>query len=212
MLIKDWMTSPVYVVSPDDSFSAAIRLAKERSVKHLPVVQDGKLVGILSDRDLKEAAPSSATSLDMYEINYLMEKTKVKDLMRLKVVTGRPDMPIEEAALLLYNHHIGCLPVVEGDRLVGIISDRDMYNVLVEITGVRRGGSRISVGLKDAPGSIKDAADIVRRFGFRVNSILSTPEKAAPGQRYVVLRIAGAGDLKGLTEEFEHTYAQFHII
>jgi len=212
MLVKDWMTMRVHTVGPDDSFSTAIHAVKEHKIKHLPVVdKSGTLVGMLSDRDIKEFGPSKATTLDIYELNYLLEKTKVKDVMKKKVITAPPDMPVEEAAQILHDHGFGCLPVLENGKLVGIISDRDMYKVLIEITGVRRGGIRISVGLRDEPGSIKEVADEVRKHGFRIQSILSTHEKAAPGQRYVVLRAGGAGDVKALEAELKSRYALLRL-
>jgi acetoin utilization protein AcuB len=213
MLVKDWMTTHVYTVTEDDSFSTAINTVKAHSIKHLPVVDKaGKLVGMLSDRDIKEFGPSKATTLEIYELNYLLDKTKVKDVMKKNVLTATPELPVEEAACILHDNSVGCLPIIDGEKLVGIISDRDIYKVLIEITGVRRGGLRISLGLKDEPGSIKVVADMVRKYGFRMQSILSTHEKAAPGQRYVVIRAGGNGDAKALEDELKSQYAGVRFI
>ena len=203
MLVRDWMTTGVATVTTESSISDAAALMREKRVKHLPVLKAGKLAGILSDRDIKQYLPSKGTSLDIYELNYLLAQTKVGDIMKSPVFTVAPETPVEEAAMAMHDRSIGCAPVVEGDRLVGIISDRDIFKVLVEITGVRSGGHRLAVNLEDRPGSIKDLADIVRAHGFRLLSILSSSEKSAPGQRYVVIRTRGNGDFEALKKDLE---------
>jgi acetoin utilization protein AcuB len=207
MLVKDWMTINAFSVTPEDSFSTAVAMVKDNKVKHLPVVDASHhVVGILSDRDIKEFAPSKATTLDIYELNYLLEKTTVKEVMKKKVLTATPDMPVEDAARIMHDQNVGCLPVVENNKLVGIISDNDIYEVLIEITGVRRGGLRVSLTINDEPGSIKVVADIIRKHGFRLLSILSSHEKAGPGQRYVVLRAFGPSDAKALEQELKASF------
>lgn len=207
MLVKDWMAAPVFTVGAEASISEVVNLMREKQVKHIPVVADGALLGVISDRDIKQYTPSKGTSLDIYEINYLLAKTKAREIMRAKVLTTSPETPVEEAAMVLYDNNIGCLPVVEGGKLVGIISDRDMYRVLVEITGARRGGVRVSLPVEDRPGSIREVGDLIRAHGFRLQSILSSNDKAAPDQRYVVLRVFGNGDQQALRKELESKYA-----
>lgn len=211
MLVKDWMTTYVHTVAPQEPIADAIQLMKEKNVRHLPVVDKGVVVGLLSDIDIKSYVPSKGTSLDVYELNYLLAKTTASQVMSKPVVTVSPDTPVEEAAMILFDQRLGCLPVVEGSKLVGIISDRDMYRVLVEITGARRGGARVSVALEDKPGSIKEVADIVRKHGYRLQSIMSTHEKAAPGQRYVVIRTHGDGDYEGLQRDLQQTYSNVRM-
>ncbi len=211
MFVKDWMTKRVYTVSPNDSVSDASKILKEKNIKHLPVLKDGKLKGILSDRDIKEYIPSKATSLDIYELHYLIAKTKVKEIMRKKVFTTTPDTPIEEAAMLMYDQNIGCLPVLDNGRLVGIISDRDIFKVLVDITGIRHGGHRIFLTIDDRPGSIKDVADIVRKHGFSLQSILTSYEGVKEGYRKVVIRTKGKGNFKSLRSELEATFRDVQI-
>lgn len=206
MFVKDWMAAPVFTVEPDASISEVVDLMRDKKVKHIPVAVNGVLKGVISDRDIKQYSPSKGTSLDIYELNYLLAKTKAKEIMKTKLLTTSPDIPVEEAAMLLYDNNIGCLPVVDGGKLVGIISDRDMYRILVEITGARRGGVRVSLPVEDRPGSIREVGDIIRSHGFRLQSILSTNERAAPGQRYVVLRVFGNGDQQLLKKELETTY------
>ena len=203
MFVSDWMTKRVFTVSPDDSITDAVKLMREKCIKHVPVLKDEKLKGIISDRDIKEFTPSKATTLDVYELHYLLAKTKVKEAMKSKVVTTAPNVPIEEAAMIMYDEGIGCLPVMEQGCLAGIISDKDIYRALVDITGVRHGGNRVYLVIEDRPGSIKEVADIIRKYGFRMQSILTSYERVKEGYRRVVIRIKGEGDFKGFKKELQ---------
>lgn len=199
MLVRDYMTIHVHTVMPDDTISDALCLMRQKKIKHLPVVTaDRQVAGIVSDRDIKEYIPSKGTSLDIYELNYLLARTNVDGIMKSPVLTAAPDMTVEEAAMIMHDKDIGCLPVVEDKKLVGIISDTDIFRVLIEITGVRSGGHRIAAVIDDASGSIKVLADVIREHGFRLQSIMSTSEKAPPGKRYVVIRTRGEGDFAAL--------------
>jgi len=211
MFVSDWMTKKVLTVSPDDFLSEAISLMKEKCIKHLPVVRSGKLVGILSDRDIKEFCPSRATALDIYELHYLLAKTRVKEAMHAKVLTTDPDTPVEEAALQFMDRDVGCLPVLDGRRLVGIISDKDIYRALVDITGIRHGGHRVCVTLEDRPGSIRELADVLRDQGFRLQGILTSYENVREGYRRVVIRTRGKGDFGGLKRAVEAAYRDVQI-
>jgi len=211
MFVSDWMTHEVITVTPDDNISLAIKLLKEKNIKHLPVVKDGtKVVGILSDRDIKDYTPSKATTLDIHELHYVLFNTKVKEIMVKKVYTTTPQTPIEEAAMLMFDKNIGCLPVVEKDTLVGIISDRDIFRVLVDITGVRNKGNRFYVKIRDKLGATKEVIDIVRDHGFTIDSVLTTYEGVEKGYKKVVVRTKGKeGNLKGAVKAFELKYGNF---
>ncbi len=206
MYVSDWMTKRVYTVSPDDYLSDAISLMRERRIKHVPVVKGGKLRGIISDRDIKEFTPSRATTLDIYELHYLLAKTHIKEIMQPRVTTIPSDTPVEEAAMMLLDLNIGCLPVLEAGKLIGIISDRDIYRALVDITGVRHGGNRICVTIEDRPGSIKEVADIIRKHNYRLQGILTSYEGVKEGYRRVVIRTHGRGDFSGLKAEIARTF------
>lgn len=211
MFVSDWMTRKVFTVSPDDTITDAIKLMKEKKVKHLPVLKNIELKGIVSDRDIKEYSPSKATSLDIYELHYLLAKTKVKEVMRANVTTSTPDTPIEEAAMVLHDMNIGCLPVVDKGKLVGIISDKDIFRALVDITGIRHGGHRIYLTIEDRPGSVKEVADIIRKYDFHLQSVLTSYEGVKEGYRDVVIRTKGAGDFKKLKAEIEGTFKGVRI-
>jgi acetoin utilization protein AcuB len=206
MFVADWMTRKVFTVAPDSGVSEAVALMKEKKIKHIPVVKDERLKGIISDRDIKEFSPSKATALDMYELHYLLATTKVKDIMKTKVFTTTPNTPVEEAAMNMYDNSVGSLPVIEGGKVVGIISDRDIFRVLVDITGVRHGGHRVSVTVEDRAGSVREVADIIRKHGFRLQSILTSYENAAKGYRNVVIRCYGEGKFGALKAEILGTF------
>ena len=208
MFVSDWMTKKVFTVTANNNIAEAIRIMQEKKIKHLPVVDDShKVVGILSDRDIKEYTPSKVSSFDVHELNYILFTTKVKSIMKKKVITTSPGTPIEEAALVMLENDIGCLPVVGNAVLTGIISDKDLFRVLVDITGVRQGGERFALTLKDRPNITKEALDTIKKYGFGLESILTTYEKAEKGYKRVVVRTTGKGDRKGAEKELKDLFA-----
>jgi len=206
MYVSDWMTSKVFTVEPDDYLSDAVTLMKEKNIKHLPVVKGGKLKGLISDRNIKEYSPSKATSLDIFELHYLLAKTKIREIMITRVMTTTPDSPVEEAAMTMLDKNIGCLPVLDDGCLSGIISDKDIFRALVDITGVRHGGHRVCVTLEDRGGSIKEVADLIRKNNFRLQGILTSYEGVKDGYRRVVIRTKGKGDFSKLKAEMEESF------
>jgi acetoin utilization protein AcuB len=211
MYVSDWMTKKVFSVEPEAYLSDALSLMKEKGIKHVPVVKGGKLKGIISDRDIKEYSPSKATSLDIYELHYILAKTRIKDMMMVNVITTTSGTPVEEAAMTMLDRGIGCLPVMDEGNLTGIISDKDIFRALVDITGVRHGGNRICVTIEDRAGSIKDVADAVRKHGFRLQGILTSYEGVKDGFRKVVIRTQGKGDFNRLKTEIEGTFKTCQI-
>jgi acetoin utilization protein AcuB len=211
MYVSDWMTKKVFTVGPDDYLSDAITLMREKGIKHLPVVKGGRVKGIISDRDIKEYTPSKATTLDIYELHYLLANMKIKELMKTKVITTAPDTPVEEAAMVMLDQNICCLPVVDSGSLVGIISDKDIFHAMVDITGVRHGGHRICVTVEDRPGTIREVADIIRKHGFHLQGILTSYEGVREGFRKIVIRTTEMGDFKGLKEDLLDNYRNVQI-
>jgi acetoin utilization protein AcuB len=133
MLVKRYMRTKLVTVGPEEGANAALYLMKKNAIRHLLVTAGKKLLGIVTDRDFRLIRPSPATSLSIYEIHYLLEKLKVKEIMTKKVVTVSPETPIAEAARLLLNRRIGALPVLKGEDLVGIISETDMLQALIDL-------------------------------------------------------------------------------
>jgi acetoin utilization protein AcuB len=206
MFVSDWMTKKVFTLSPDDPLSDAISLMTEKRIKHLPVVKNARIKGILSDRDIKEYCPSKATTLDIYELHYLLAKVKVKDVMKTKVITTPAETPVEEAAMIMLDNNIGCIPVVDQGELTGIISDKDIFHALVDITGARHGGLRICLTVEDRPGSIREVADIIRTYGYRLQGLLTSYEGVKEGYRKVVIRTSAKGDFSSLKAELNSRY------
>ena len=211
MYVSDWTTKKVYVVEPDEYLSDALSVMKEQAIKHVPVVKAGKLKGIISDRDIKEYSPSKATSLDIYELHYLLAKTRVKEIMNTKVISTTADTPVEEAAMVMLGQGIGCLPVLDKGNVIGIISDKDIFRALVDITGVRHGGHRICVTIEDRAGSIREVADVIRKHGYRLQGILTSYEGVKEGYRRVVIRTKGRGDFNSLNSEIEGAFKSCQI-
>lgn len=191
MLIRDWMTKDVHTVGPDTSMMKASKLMREHKISRLPVVDDsGRLLGIVSDRDLKEASPSKATSLDMHELYYLLSEIKVKDIMTKSPLAVKPTETVEKAAVLMMNNDFGGMPVVDNDlKVVGIITDSDIFKVLVEITGVTEGGVQLAFNLPNAEGALKAVLDDLKTHGARLISVLTSFSHANQGHRLVYIRI-----------------------
>ncbi len=132
MQVRNWMQRRPVTISPQETLRAGWRVIRERRVRHLPVVEEGKLVGIVTDRDLRQALPSRAVGLELHEVPHLAEKVRIWEVMARVVVTIHGEAPIEEAAHLLLRYRIGGLPVVKGDTLVGIITKTDLLRALLE--------------------------------------------------------------------------------
>jgi acetoin utilization protein AcuB len=191
MLIKDWMTKEPVVAKPGTSIMKAAKLMKENKIRRLPVVDDeGRLVGMLSDRDIKEASPSKATTLDMHELYYLLSEIKVGDIMSKNPLSITPDEPVERAAVVMMRNRIGGLPVVdEGGKVVGIITDSDVFKVLISITGVLTGGVQLAFNLPNSEGGLKTVLDDLKGQGGRIMSILTSYPPAEQDNRHVYIRI-----------------------
>lgn len=192
MLIRYWMSTPVVTVEKKESMQQAATLMKENRIRLLPVVDKGRLCGIISDRDLKRASASDATSLDVHELLYLISKIKIADIMTRNVITVHRDWTVEEAADLLLSRKISGAPVVDDDgQLCGVITQTDLFKATLYITGLKKQGFHLAFVLEDTPGSIMDIVNVIREFGGRMASILSTYERAPAGYRNVYLRFYG---------------------
>lgn len=192
MLIRYWMSRPVITVDRNDSMQRAASLMKENHIKLLPVVDEGALCGVITDRDLKQASASDATSLDIHELLFLISKIKVANIMTRSVFTVDPDWTMEEAAALMLEHKISGAPVVDDQGVLwGVITQTDMFKATLYITGLKKRGLHVAFVLEDTPGSIMEIVNVVRQFGGRMASILSTYERAPAGYRNVYLRFHG---------------------
>jgi len=190
MLVREWMTKDPQTVSATTPVMEAMQRLREGGFRRLPVVREGRLVGIVTDRDLKEATPSKATTLSIYELNYLLSKLLVKDVMVASVITVGPDDPIERAALLMEEHRVSGLPVIEDGHLIGILTITDLLRAFVAFLGLREGGVRVTVDLPDAPGALARVAEA----GPPSNIIAAVTTGVVEGERRrLVVRVAGEG-------------------
>ena len=192
MLVKDWMSRPVITVDAIDSMHTAMKLLKEHGIRMLPVLKNGKLKGIVTDRDLKRTSASDATTLDVHELLYLISTLKVEKIMTPNPITVPYDFTVEETAEVLLKHKISGAPVLDAKgNLTGIITQTDLFRVIISLTGIGKKGIQFGFQLEDRPGSIKDVADIIRGFGGRLASILTSYEKAPEGYRWGYIRMYG---------------------
>ena len=190
MLVKNWMSKNVVSIDVNDSMRDAMKLLKEHGIRMLPVMKKGKLVGIVTDRDLKKASASDATSLEGHELLYLLEKIEVKDLMTKDPITVPPDYTAEETAQVLLENKISGAPVVDDNgQVVGVITQTDLFRVLISLTGVGNGGIQIGFQVEDKPDSIKEITDIIREFRGRLVSILTSYDDVPDGYRKVYIRM-----------------------
>lgn len=166
MLVRDRMTPNPVTVAPDASVPAALRLMREKKIRRLPVVDGhGRLVGIVSDKDLLHASPSPATSLAVWEIPELLSRLKIDKVMTREVITVGEETPLEEAARIMADKHIGGLPVMAGDALVGIITETDLFKILLELLGGRRSGVRVTVSVPSVKGMLAQLTGAVFGVG-----------------------------------------------
>jgi acetoin utilization protein AcuB len=191
MIIKDWMTSDVITIDPEASMMRAAKLMKEKGIRRLPVVDaKGTLVGIISDRDVKEASPSKATTLDVHELYYLLSEIKVKNIMTPNPMTIRDTDTVVKCAAIMHDKKISGLPVLnDANELVGIMTQNEVYRVLLSITGVYHGGVQIGFTLPDERGSLKEVLDCLRRHKARVISVLTSYDQVETGFRKVFVRV-----------------------
>ncbi len=190
MLVQNWMSKNVVTIDVNDSMQDAMKQLKEHGIRMLPVMKKCKLVGIITDRDLKKASASDATTLEIHELLYLLTKIKVKDIMTKNPITVPLNYTAEETAQVLLESKISGAPVVDDSgQVVGTITQSDLFRVLISLTGVRNGGIQFGFQIEDRPGSIKEVEDIIREYGGRMVSILTSYDDVPMGYRKVYIRM-----------------------
>ena len=191
MRVKDIMThNPVYI-SPSASVMEAKSLMTKQNISKLPVLDGEKrLIGIITKNDLNKAGPSQATTLDMYEIGYLLSKLTVEKIMHKNVTTVSEDEVIEEAARVMVDSGIGCLPVMKDKILVGIITDSDLFKTLIELFGVRQKGVRATFLVEDVPGGLAKLTQTIADLGGNIISLI-TWEGEDPAHKRITVKASG---------------------
>lgn len=190
MYVGRIMHTDLITVSPSTSLEDAAILISKKRIDHLPVVNDnGRLVGILSDRDLKLYRASPATTLSKNELNYLLQQVIVEMIMIKTVITISPGTTVERAALIMQENDINALPVTEGDHLVGIITSTDVMGVLLSAIGISDDSVRLGVMVRDSIGALSSVSTILKREEINIQSLFSWPEKDHDGVYQLVMRI-----------------------
>lgn len=190
MFVGERMSRPVIAVSPDMPINDCLAMFRKEHIRRAPVMKDSKLVGIVSERDLLNAAPSSVTTLSMWELNYLISKVTVKNVMTKKVVTVDQDTPIEEAARIMADKKIGGVPVISAGKVVGIITETDLFKIFLELMGARQKALRVTATIADKPGQL---AKLTRAIAHNGGNFISFGMFSGPdtNSRVVTFKVEG---------------------
>lgn len=200
MAVKDFMTRKVIYISPETTISQAADLMREQDIHRLPVIENDRLVGLVTEGTIAEASPSKATSLSIYEMNYLLNKTKVKDVMIKDVVTVSQYASLEDAVYLMYRHKVGILPVVDNDQLYGVITDRDVFAAFLHVSGYGEDGVRVRLIVPDRAGVLGQILSIIAEEGYNIANTVTMP---LDNERTIVeVQLDGEVNQAVLTEKF----------
>ncbi|MHB8776788.1 MAG: CBS domain-containing protein [Anaerolineales bacterium] len=190
MLVGERMSRPVISITRDMPIHDALALFKKEHIRRAPVLQDGKLIGIISDKDLLNASPSQVTSLSVWEMNYMLSKITVKEVMTRKVLTVQADTPIEEAARLMADNKIGGVPVMKADKVVGMITETDLFKIFLELMGARTKGIRVTAVAEDHPGQL---AKITKAIADAGGNFISFGQFSGTDSKTVIVTFKVAG-------------------
>jgi len=210
MLVKDRMTSDPITITPDTSFPEAFRLMRERRIRHLPVVDEGgKLIGIVTQTDLLHASPSSAMTLSVFEMSYLLANLHIREVMSCPVITVSGDAPLEESARLMVEKKIGCLPVMRDGDLVGMITEIDIFETFVEVLGGEGASLRVTVRVPDVRSELARLAGVIAAMGGNICSVARFRGED-PEHCFITFRLEGVEEevlvpgLRSAVEEVVH--------
>ena len=205
MLVMDRMSIDLVTVTPETTFPEAFQLIREKGVRHLPVVDRGKLVGVVARTDLLHASPSMATTLSVFEMNFLLANLHVREVMSAPPVTVSEDAPLEEAARVMVENKIGCLPVMRDGELAGLITETDIFEVFVEILGGEEASLRVTVRVPDVRGELARLAGVIAGLGGNICSVARFRGED-PAHCYITIRLEGVEEetlVPALTAEVE---------
>lgn len=202
MYVKDHMTADPITIDPNVTLSRALEIMGSHKFHRLPVVKDGKLVGLITEGLVNESSGKDSTSLSIYELNYLLSRTYAGDIMIKDVVTISPDAWIEEAAETMLEHEINVLPVVdEKNHVVGIVTEKDLFKAFLTLTGYRHQGTRFVLKVKDAPGEFAKACDLFEQEDANIENIGVYHSKERGVE--VVVRATGEVSVEKMTKVLE---------
>lgn len=196
MFVANRMTPNPVTIAPSTTLADALLIMRENKFRRLPVVEKEKLVGIVTDRDLREVSPSSATSLSIFELNYLLAKMQIKDIMKKKVITIGLDAVIEEAALLMYNHKIGGLVVTDKEGgVAGVITETDLFKCFVDVMGLPEGKTRLTIAYDDKVGVFHEVTEVFVEMGINIGSMVVNQTEKGKGELVLRADVEDAGEL-----------------
>ena len=201
MAVKDFMTRKVVYISPDTTIAHAADIMRDQKLHRLPVIENDKLVGLVTEGTIAEASPSKATSLSIYEMNYLLNKTKVRDVMIHDVVTISQYASLEDATYLMLKNKIGILPVVDNEQVYGIITDRDIFKAFLEVSGYGEEGVRMRFVTEDEVGVLSHIIALLVEENLNISNTVNIPRK--DGKVVIEVQIDGDIDLVSLKAKFE---------
>lgn len=201
MAVKDFMTRKVVYISPDTTIAHAADIMRDQKLHRLPVIENDKLVGLVTEGTIAEASPSKATSLSIYEMNYLLNKTKVKNVMIHDVVTISQYASLEDATYLMLKNKIGILPVVDNEQVYGIITDRDIFKAFLEVSGYGEKGVRMRFVTEDEVGVLSHIIALLVEENLNISNTVNIPRK--DGKVVIEVQIDGDIDLVSLKSKFE---------
>ncbi|ANU23717.1 acetoin utilization AcuB family protein [Planococcus donghaensis] len=196
MLVEEIMKTDVHILSSDQTVQDVMDLFKDKRVRHAPVVDDGKVVGIVTDRDLKEAVPSRFTVAPKGE----PYKKKVAEIMTANPVIAHPLDFVEEVAMIFYEHKIGCIPVVSNQQLVGFLTETDLLYTFIELTGAHQPGSQIEVRVQDRSGVLYEVSKVFQHQNVNVLSVLVYPDRENKASKILVFRVQTMNPLAIINE------------
>jgi acetoin utilization protein AcuB len=190
--MRDKVQRDVLTITPDTSFFEVQKLINEKTIRHFPVVdKNNKVIGIVTSDDIRRAGPSDATTLSVHELSYLLGKLKVSSFMtpKEKLITITPDTLFEEAVQLMSDHKVGCLPIVENEKLYGLFTETDALSHLADIYGFKEKGTRLSVAIEDKPGMMVGVFEVIKEHNVNVISAVLSSYRLEDGKRIVVTRV-----------------------
>lgn len=214
MLVKNRMSTQLLTVKEDTPVLEATELMRKNGVRRLPVVKGENVVGIVTEDDLLRVSPSTATSLSVFEVNYLLSKLTVKDAMTKEVILVDPDATLEEAALIMREKNVGALPVVKDGKLVGIITESNIFDAFIELMGLKETGARVTIATEDRIGVLAEVTEIIKSFGVNIISMAAMHRPDDLPERVkgeVVLRLDTKSPEQLLKEIEKRGYKVVHV-
>jgi len=194
MLVKDRMTPNPITITPDTPFSEAFRHIREKGIRHLPVLDHNeKLIGIVAQADLLHASPSTEKTLSIFEVNYLLANMHIREVMSSPPITVSEDAPLEEAARVMVEKKIGCLPVMREGTLVGMITETDIFETFVEVLGGEEASLRVTVRVPDVRGELAKVAGVIAKLGGNICSVARFRGEV-PEHCYITFRLEGVDE------------------